>query len=510
MPYCRNCGARVNDTDKFCAKCGTQRTVTSQVQTSRNTVNANALKQVLLSTYTLADSLDAIYPAIRQRGHQLREFHKKDVMCFLMYLAAADGKLSPHEKDFLNILFDQNISEQGYVQLIKDLKIGSEYVKEVPLTIQTSAQIDKSIGSKNPSMKQTAPVFIEFYKSAGQALIACDGHTDIRETQKLNEYLSHLNSIVTGVMISTDTITSINKSPTPSSNDKDLFDRAVETVIDNGLASVSVLQRRLEIGYPRAAQLIDEMEKKHIIGPFEGSNPRKILITKSEWLSRKFASSFTSTDVKTELPAAILPLKSPVSQTTSISQREPRIKPSMYDTLIDKSNEINHKESPTFKTVTEPSSKKTYPAAIYKVGNDIPAGKYKVLSDTRNSSYYSICNDPNGDDIIISDNFINQIYVDIQDGQYLELTNCHAVPIKDAVMFNGTTYSDGEYLVGQEIAPGEYELKANSGEDGYYSLETFAFDGSRIIETNRTFISTANVAPKHGQILVLKGCTLRL
>ena len=71
------------------------------------------------------------------------------------------------------------------------------------------------------------------------------------------------------------------------SGSSDLFEQAVETVIENGSASVSVLQRRLGIGYPRAARLIDELEKKQIIGPFEGSKPRKILVTKTEWLEMK-------------------------------------------------------------------------------------------------------------------------------------------------------------------------------------------------------------------------------
>ncbi len=64
----------------------------------------------------------------------------------------------------------------------------------------------------------------------------------------------------------------------------DLFEQAVQTVIENGSASVSVLQRRLGIGYPRAARLVDELEKRKVIGPFEGSKPRKILITETEWL----------------------------------------------------------------------------------------------------------------------------------------------------------------------------------------------------------------------------------
>ena len=72
-----------------------------------------------------------------------------------------------------------------------------------------------------------------------------------------------------------------------SSNEEDLFNLAVEMVLETGSASVSVLQRMLDIGYPRAAHLIDELEKEGIIGPYEGSKPRCVLITREEWNKRK-------------------------------------------------------------------------------------------------------------------------------------------------------------------------------------------------------------------------------
>ena len=71
----------------------------------------------------------------------------------------------------------------------------------------------------------------------------------------------------------------------------DLFIQAAQTVIENGSASVSVLQRRLGIGYPRAARLIDELEKHKVIGPYEGSKPRKILMTETEWLEYQARNS---------------------------------------------------------------------------------------------------------------------------------------------------------------------------------------------------------------------------
>ncbi|HSU80574.1 MAG TPA: DNA translocase FtsK, partial [Candidatus Angelobacter sp.] len=59
----------------------------------------------------------------------------------------------------------------------------------------------------------------------------------------------------------------------------ELFDDAVKLVVDMQTASVSMLQRRFRIGYTRAARLIDAMEAKHIVGPYEGSKPREVLIT---------------------------------------------------------------------------------------------------------------------------------------------------------------------------------------------------------------------------------------
>ncbi|MDQ0253653.1 S-DNA-T family DNA segregation ATPase FtsK/SpoIIIE [Evansella vedderi] len=64
--------------------------------------------------------------------------------------------------------------------------------------------------------------------------------------------------------------------------DDDLYDDAVQLVVEMQTASVSMLQRRFRIGYTRAARLIDEMEVRGIVGPYEGSKPREVLITKTE------------------------------------------------------------------------------------------------------------------------------------------------------------------------------------------------------------------------------------
>ena len=62
---------------------------------------------------------------------------------------------------------------------------------------------------------------------------------------------------------------------------------AVDVILETGQASVSMLQRRLKLGYARAARIVDEMEEKGIVGPFQGSKPRTILVTKEQWESMK-------------------------------------------------------------------------------------------------------------------------------------------------------------------------------------------------------------------------------
>ncbi|MCR5717625.1 MAG: DNA translocase FtsK [Oscillospiraceae bacterium] len=69
--------------------------------------------------------------------------------------------------------------------------------------------------------------------------------------------------------------------------DADLIDQAIEVVVAAGQASTSNLQRRLRLGYGRAARIMDELEKMGVIGPYEGAKPRKVMITKEQLNERK-------------------------------------------------------------------------------------------------------------------------------------------------------------------------------------------------------------------------------
>ena len=93
--------------------------------------------------------------------------------------------------------------------------------------------------------------------------------------------------------------------PAPESVDNDydeLLPAAIEVVLEQGQASVSMLQRRLKLGYSRAARLVDQMEEKGVVGPFEGSKARQILITKEQWQEMQFKQGMNETAVSEPVP----------------------------------------------------------------------------------------------------------------------------------------------------------------------------------------------------------------
>ncbi|MDR0974718.1 MAG: DNA translocase FtsK [Ruminococcus sp.] len=73
--------------------------------------------------------------------------------------------------------------------------------------------------------------------------------------------------------------------------DGDLFDRATEVLIDAGQASVSYLQRKLKLGYARAARIMDDLEEAGVVGPYEGAKPRSVLISREQWLQKKLTQN---------------------------------------------------------------------------------------------------------------------------------------------------------------------------------------------------------------------------
>ncbi len=81
------------------------------------------------------------------------------------------------------------------------------------------------------------------------------------------------------------------EAPADNNYDDEMFPKAIEVVVEAGMASTTLLQRKLKLGYARAARIVDELSEKGIIGPYEGCKPRKVLITKEQWYEMQANSS---------------------------------------------------------------------------------------------------------------------------------------------------------------------------------------------------------------------------
>ncbi|WP_458460523.1 DNA translocase FtsK [Paenibacillus sp.] len=77
---------------------------------------------------------------------------------------------------------------------------------------------------------------------------------------------------------------------TPDEIQDELYEQAVQIILEAKQASVSLLQRRMRVGYTRAARLIDSMEARGVIGPYEGSKPREVLVSLEQYQQNKISS----------------------------------------------------------------------------------------------------------------------------------------------------------------------------------------------------------------------------
>ena len=89
---------------------------------------------------------------------------------------------------------------------------------------------------------------------------------------------------------------------TDSSDGDEMLPAAVDVIMETGQASVSMLQRRLKLGYARAARIMDEMEERGIVGPFEGSKPRQLLLSREQWQAMKDGTAVPNPPVEEEIP----------------------------------------------------------------------------------------------------------------------------------------------------------------------------------------------------------------
>ena len=106
------------------------------------------------------------------------------------------------------------------------------------------------------------------------------GFVDTSEVEKLSEYIGSQTGYSSAYILPEFSKDDGNEASNISLEDRDsMFDEAARVIVTNQQGSASLLQRKLKLGYNRAGRLIDQMEDAGIVGPFEGSKPRQVLIT---------------------------------------------------------------------------------------------------------------------------------------------------------------------------------------------------------------------------------------
>jgi len=127
-----------------------------------------------------------------------------------------------------------------------------------------------------------------------------------KEREKVIEYIeksgqAQYSEEVMGEIDKAAEMKSTGEKPSGDTNGSDyddLLPQAVDVIFETGQASVSMLQRRLKLGYSRAARIVDQLEEMGVLGPFEGSKPRNVLITKDQWRQMQYVSGNAPVDKK--------------------------------------------------------------------------------------------------------------------------------------------------------------------------------------------------------------------
>ena len=88
-----------------------------------------------------------------------------------------------------------------------------------------------------------------------------------------------------------------------SDDGDEMIPKAIEVVVEAGMASTTLLQRKLKLGYARAARIIDELSEKGVVGPYEGSKPRKVLITRDQWYEMQALSQTSPKEAEPKQPS---------------------------------------------------------------------------------------------------------------------------------------------------------------------------------------------------------------
>ncbi|HHY25091.1 MAG TPA: DNA translocase FtsK, partial [Clostridiaceae bacterium] len=153
------------------------------------------------------------------------------------------------------------------------------------ISFAVSSQVDsRTILDMGGAEKLLGKGDMLFYPTGQQKPVRVQGtFVSDKEVERVVEFIKSQCNMEYDNSIIDEIDNSISKDNNTEEEYDELLPQVIEMVIEAGQASVSLVQRRFKVGYTRAARMIDQMEARGIVGGFEGSKPRQVLITRQQW-----------------------------------------------------------------------------------------------------------------------------------------------------------------------------------------------------------------------------------
>ena len=153
------------------------------------------------------------------------------------------------------------------------------------ISFKVASKIDsRTVLDMNGADKLLGRGDLLFLRPGESKLVRAQGSlVNDKEIERVVEFISNQAS----PSYNEDILKEQKKSLLAGDEKDELYDQAVDLIMESGQASTSILQRRLRLGYTRAARIIDTMEQEGLVGPYEGSKPRRILVDRQTWLKER-------------------------------------------------------------------------------------------------------------------------------------------------------------------------------------------------------------------------------
>ncbi|QAT49278.1 hypothetical protein EQM14_05505 [Caproiciproducens sp. NJN-50] len=158
---------------------------------------------------------------------------------------------------------------------------------------------------------------------------------------------------------------------------------------------------------------------------------------------------------------------------------------------------------------------KKYPEGMYKVGSDIPAGEYVMISNSKSIDfgYFQVAKDSSGtlDSIVANDNFENRSIITVSDGEYITVQYADIYAINDAPAISQTAgkISSGMYKVGKDLKAGEYKVHATDS-SAYVEVSSDSSHLLTSIISNDNFSGDKYISVENGQYIKIQNAEISL